>query len=244
MPVVYRPHPKEVVPVDLIIFYPDPQLVRFGYRAARTEPDIGTGADFRRHDREALLQVGLDLIDIHTRVDEQLVAGRFRCSRRVVIGISRVGVLIAAVAYESGESNKGTAKHVVSGVRLAAYGQLIQRPRIAQGEFGKMAIRKDAVVLIHQVPDLLFEIAPEVWLPAYAQHLAARTDAVVEHALVGAPLARHEPVIGHAIQESTVGVPRILPLRYFIGHVEIAPQHRKIDARGEPRLAEQVAAAV
>src|SRR5580693_4093139 len=45
MPVVYRPHPKEVVPIDLVVFEPDTQIVRIGDRAACAEPDMGTGTD-------------------------------------------------------------------------------------------------------------------------------------------------------------------------------------------------------
>src|SRR5208283_5879569 len=90
----------------------------------------------------------------------------------------------------------------------------------------------------------LLQIAAERRLPADAQHLAARAQAVAEIALLGTPVALYDAVIGRAVQENIVHVPLVLPLGDFVGKVEVVPNAREIDADGRLRIAEQVAAAV
>src|SRR5579859_1407168 len=107
-----------------------------------------------------------------------------------------------------------------------------------------MVVGVGAVYLIHQRAHALLEIAAERRFPTDAQHLAARTHAVIEQSLVAAPRAEHQFVVGHAVQERIVDIPGVLPLGRLVTQIEVAPESGEIDADGERSLTEQIAAAV
>src|SRR5208282_1500861 len=139
----------------------------------------------------------------------------------------------------------------------AAHRHAVPRTRIRQREIIIMMVGKSGgsarvvyalvaavVILIDHGAHPLLQIAAERRLPADAQHLAARAQAVAEIALLGTPVALYDAVIGRAVQENIVHVPLVLPLGNFVGKVEVVPNAREIDADGRLRIAEQVAAAV
>src|SRR6476619_4190608 len=62
--------------------------------------------------------------------------------------------------------------------------------------------------------------------------------------VVCAPMAEHTPVRGETISVQTAHVPRVLPFRRLVRHVEPFPYRRKVNSERERRIPQTVVAFV